>query len=185
MATETPNFSIAINVAGAKPYNAGGTNVEPKTGLYAVTVSDASLYETEKGQSIKFVAKIVDGEFAGREEWIFVGLDTDKPGIQRSWATAFLSLGFTQQQIDAGITINPSLLKGKKGFMSYKNSNETDSKKANREFATPVAYKAWLASQGVSEAQDIGTGANIPAVSNVTVPTPSGAAARLRGMAGK
>jgi hypothetical protein len=187
MATETPNFSIAINVAGAAPYAGPGQIVEPKTGLYDIVVKEASLYTKEEtgNQSIKFVVSIAGGEYAGSEHWIFVGLDTEKPGIQRAWATAFHSLGFTQAQIDAGITITGKTFANRKAFMNFKASDPETGKKANREFATPTAAKAFRASQASTGNEDVGSGAHVPEVSNVTVPAPTGAANRLRGMAGK
>jgi hypothetical protein len=161
--------------------------VEPKTGVYDIVVKEASLYTKEDtgNQSIKFVVTIPFGEYAGTDHWIFVGLDTEKAGIQRAWATAFLSLGFTQAQIDAGITITGTTFAKRKGFMHFKASEPDTGKKSSREFITPTAAKSFRASQASTGNEDVGSGAHVPEVSNVTVPAPTGAANRLRGMAGK
>ena len=191
-------WSAAINVAGAKERGVAGQYVEPATGAYKVKVTGTELYEKDGRESVQVQTVIVGGEFDGVETRIYLGLDMEKGGNKRSWRGALLSIGFTDAELDAGeITIAAETLNGAEGFIYYVQKNPDDkTSQSERNFITPHQY-----AQLTADVSPTSPAVNAPAARTVAartaapaaapaagvpamnVPQPTGAAARLRGMA--
>ena len=181
------NWSAAINVAGVKARSPGGGYTEPATGAYKVKITGTEQYEKDGKQSVQVQTVIVGGEFDGSETRIFLGLDLSKSGNQRSWRAALASIGVSDSQLDSGVlTVNNQLFDGAEAYIYYKAKSPDDANsQSQREFITPSQFATLTSQTGAPAAAT--SGATIPAAAGavpaMNVPQPTGAAARLRGMA--
>ena len=196
------NWSAAINVAGVKERGVAGQYNEPATGAYKVKITGTEEYEKNGSVSVQVQTVIVGGEYDGSETRIYLGLDLSKPGNQRSWRSALLSIGFSPADLDAGtITVGAETLNGAEAFIYYTAKDKDDaSSQSQRNFITPSQYEQLTASSAPtapavnapaartvapavpSAAVAASTNGAAPAMN---VPQPTGAAARLRGMSAR
>lgn len=181
------NWSATVNVASVAARNVGGGFTEPTTGAYRVRITETEEYEKDGKKSVKFQTVISEGEFAGSETRLFIGLDLSKDGNKRSWKTALLSVGIPAAEVDKGdVSIGADTFKDADAFIYYKAKNPDDAtSQSDRQFITPEQYAKLTSEGGASAApaaKSAPSAASVPAVS-VSVPQPSSAAARLRGMA--
>lgn len=187
------NWQTNINVANVAARNVGGTFVEPPTGAYKVKITGTEMYEKEGRQSVKFQTVISEGEHAGIETRLFIGLDLTKVGNQRSWKTALLSCGYTAEQVDVGdIDISSDTFDGKSAYIYYKAKDANDAtSQSDRQFITPDHFaKLATASAPAASAPalaapaPLAAKAAVPAM-NVAPPQPKGGSSALRSMLGK
>jgi hypothetical protein len=181
------SWTATINVAAVAARNVGGGFVEPTTGAYKVRITETEQYEKDGKSSVKFQTVIADGEFSGSETRLFIGLDLSKDGNKRSWKTALLSIGIPAAEVDKGdVSIGADTFKDADAFIYYKAKNPDDAtSQSDRQFITPEQYaKLTSGEAGGSKAAVAAApvSASVPSVA-VSVPQPTSAAARLRGMA--
>jgi hypothetical protein len=178
------NWSATVNVASVAARNVGGGFTEPSTGAYRVRITETEEYEKDGKKSVKFQTVIADGEFAGSETRLFIGLDLSKDGNKRSWKTALLSIGIPAAEVDKGdVSIGADTFKDAEAFIYYKAKNPDDAaSQSDRQFITPEQFAKLSSEGGASAPVAAKAAASVPAVS-VSVPQPTSAAARLRGMA--
>ena len=183
------NWSATVNVASVAARNVGGGFVEPTTGAYRVRITETEEYEKDGKKSVKFQTVLTEGEFAGSETRLFIGLDLSKDGNKRSWKTALLSVGIPAAEVDKGdVSIGADTFKDADAFIYYKAKNPDDAtSQSDRQFITPEQFAKLTSESGASASTAAAPAAKSvaaasPAVS-VSVPQPSSAAARLRGMA--
>jgi hypothetical protein len=184
------NWTAVIDVAGVKERGVGGGYVEPTTGAYKVRITGTEEYEKDGTKSVQVQTVIVGGDFDGVETRIYLGLDLSKAGNQRSWRGALASIGIDPSELDKGaVTIGADTFDGAEAFIYYKQKDVDDPKsQSQRNFITPAQY-ANLTAEAAPTApatRPVGASAAKPAAASVpsmTVPQPTGAAARLRGMA--
>jgi hypothetical protein len=185
------NWNAVINVADVRERNVGGGFVEPVTGAYKVRITETEQYEKDGKTSVKFQTVIAEGEFAGSETRLFIGLDMSKDGNKRSWKTALLSIGIPADQVDAGnVSIGAETFKDAEAFIYYKAKNPDDAtSQSDRQFITPTQYANLTSGKTAGATAAPAATATVAAKSlngsapAMSVPAPTGAAARLRGMA--
>jgi len=183
------NWSATVNVASVAARNVGGGFTEPTTGAYRVRITETEEYEKDGKKSVKFQTVIAEGEFAGSETRLFIGLDLSKDGNKRSWKTALLSVGIPAAEVDKGdVSIGADTFKDADAFIYYKAKNPDDStSQSDRQFITPEQFAKLTSEGGASASTAAAPAAKSVATASsavsVSVPQPSSAAARLRGMA--
>lgn len=183
-------WSKTINVAGAGVRGPGSGFQEPPTGAYKVKVIKTSPYEKD-GQvaSIRFDTQITEGDAAGTELRVFIGVDTDKAGNRTSWRTAMLSCGYAPAQIDAGaIEIGADTFDGRDAYLYFKARDPNDAtSQSDRRFITPEAYASLVGDTATAAPTTTASAAKpaastVPAVNVATKPAGAGG---LRAMLGK
>lgn len=183
-------WSKTINVAGAGVRGPGTGFQEPPTGAYKVKIIKTLPYEKDGVvASVRFDTQITEGDHAGTELRVFIGLDTDKAGNRTSWRTAMLSCGYTPGQIDAGdVNIGPSTFEGRDGFCYFKARDPNGAtSQSDRRFITEEAYSS-LMGEATTAAPSKAASAAKPAattVPSVNVATKPASAGGLRSMLGK
>jgi hypothetical protein len=181
----TSTWSTTLNLAGVAARNVGTGYSKPATGAYKVKIVAAEPNknnDTGEVKSVKFQTIITEGEYAGLEVRVYLGLDTSKPGNLRSWKTAMLSVGYQTSQIEAGdITISDELFVNKEAYVYFKAADgNTPESQDERQFITSVQYNDLNKSKVGST---ISASASVPSMT-VAAPKPS-AGAGLRNMLGK
>ena len=132
-------WSISLNLQGVTVRDP--TQQGLPTGLYKVLLSDSDITQSDdpsKGPSVKLSCIVQDGEHKGAEVYVWMGLDANKKGVQRSWKTLLASIGAPPAMLEGPITIAPESLQGKVGtlYIRAKNPDEKDGYD-QRDFVTP------------------------------------------------
>ena len=191
------NWNAMVNVANVRERGTGGR--QPETGAYKVKITGTEEYEKDgKVGSVMFQTVIVGGEFDGVETRLYIGLDMSKVGILRSWRAALASIGIPADDLDRGdLNIGGETFNGAEAYIYYtrKEPSPDGKSQSDREFITPAQYANFTADAAPTApaVNPPAARAAIPAVASkgpatvsvpaMSVPQPTGAAARLRGMA--
>lgn len=185
-------FTYQIDFAGAKAQGAmgekGGGYKLPTEGVYKVEITDITPHETQKDGAVSttqcFQTKIAEGEFAGSELRIYLGIDFTKEGVRNQWYTALLSAGYSESDILANKNFRDEDFKGRHALIQFIPAKD-GSNNHRRNFITPASYQTLLAKQngGAAVSQTVSTASavSVPAM-NVATPRPAGGG--LRGMLG-
>ena len=183
------NWSAVVNVSGVTERGVKGSGFkEPETGAYKVRITGTEEYEKNGNKSVMFQTVIVGGDFDGSETRVYCGLDLSRPGNQRSWRAALASIGIPATDLDKGdLSVGADTFKDAEAFIYYerKEPGPDGKSQSDRNFITPSQYASLTAdaSPTAPATRPVATPAGKTAVPAMTVPQPTGAAARLRGMA--
>lgn len=182
------NWSAVVNVAGVSERGTKGNFKEPETGAYKVRITGTEQYEKDGKQSVMFQTVIVGGDFDGSETRVYCGLDLSRPGNQRSWRAALASIGIDAATLDKGdLNVGADTFKDAEAFIYYerKERGEDGKSQSDRSFITPAQYASLTADSSPTAPATRPVTAAKPSASvpSMTVPQPTNAAARLRGMA--
>lgn len=208
MGSTNKNWQLLLNVSSVRERGAA----MPATGAYKVKIVDSEPHEKDgRISSIVFKTVVTEGEYLGTEVLIWIGNDTAKVGIIRSWRTALASIGVPAADMDAGdLNITGDVFLNAEGYVYVERLPDAEDGKprANREFITANRYAQLKAAAAAAPseaptmtvtpapavnppapaaravvASPAPVAAPVAAVPAMTVPQPTGAAARLRGMA--
>lgn len=179
-----------VNLAGAGVQRAVSSGSMLKTGPYKVTISAIEEHTTQKDgetrKSYKVVAKVTDGDYAGNEQWLYLGTDFNKDGVRKQWRTLLLSCGYTAEQVDQkNLKLTDSLFLGQEACIYFKEKDQNDpTSQPDRKFIALSEYESLIGGTEVVAAP-VGNSPVKAAVPAMTMtPKPAGAAG-LRAMIGK
>lgn len=180
-----------VNLAGAGVQSATGGGGMLTTGAYRVQIT-AIEDHTAKGEteskSYKVSAKVIDGEFAGNVQYLYLGKDFSKDGVRKQWRTLLLSCGYTAEQVDQkNLKLSDALFLNQPAAIYFKAKDPNDpTSQPDRRFIALSEYETLVGDATVSNAtiatSPVATQAAVPAMT--MTPKPAGAAG-LRAMIGK
>ncbi len=178
----TNTWSANLNLSGVAARNVGAGYTKPVTGAYKVKIVGTEPNKNENTgevKSVRFKTIVTEGDFAGTEIRVFIGLDTTKPGNLRSWKTAMLSAGYQAAEIEAGeVQIGETTFQDKDAFVYFKaaDTNANAEAQDDRQFITPSQFNELNKGKAVSASSS---------VPSMTVAAPKPASSGLRSMLGK
>ena len=148
---EMADFNLQVNVGNQGPVDV--MMEDPCEGPHAVDILDVRMVtkEGEGGKtSLRFsVADVEPGSPTyGVQTMVIVGTDFSKPFNLGHLVNALLSIGCAPEKIKGTITVNPTVFRGRRGFIYVKApaQGEIDDSgrpmRSNKNFVTPAQYEA-------------------------------------------
>lgn len=135
--------TLQLDLTGGSIRTGGKGAIPP--GYYPVVIREAGVYTAASGnQSVKLVAEVTEGEWAGSSAWIFLGLDTSKEGTKNSWQTTLVSLGYDPQTVNAAFHLDTDMLCDRPGYLRVRPTRD-DAAKFDRDLVTREEYDRSIA----------------------------------------